>query len=179
MALPSFFAPGAFFRFDKSVHFSYDVIYCIRRRDAIKAATQQRMAQMKDKMARRDAWETGKGGSKPGYFHALRVNWERMGYPAWLYFGAIATAAVVMIMPVVLLVAFADRLGSGGPFCCCSIWRPWSLSTQRSSIPGRWPACASSWGTRPSSWSIRRRKRRSSSAGSVKSADRSGECGAE
>ena len=111
MALPSFFAPGAFFRFDKSVHFSYDVIYCIRRRDAIKAATQQRMAQMKDKMARRDAWETGKGGSKPGYFHALRVNGERMGYPAWLYFGAIATAAVVMIMPVVLLVAFADRLG--------------------------------------------------------------------
>lgn len=66
---------------------------------------------MKKNRARRDAWESGNGEIKPGYFHALRVNWERMGYPAWLYFGAISAAAVVMIMPVVLLVAFADKLG--------------------------------------------------------------------
>ena len=46
-----------------------------------------------------------------GVLHNLLVRWRRMGYPAWLYFGAISGCAVVMIMPVVLLVTFADRLG--------------------------------------------------------------------
>lgn|GEM_PF-6736826 len=46
-----------------------------------------------------------------GYLPALRARWNRTGYPAWLFFGAICVAAVAMAMPVVLLVAYADRLG--------------------------------------------------------------------
>ena len=55
---------------------------------------------------------TARGAVRRGCLHALWVRWNRMGYPAGLFFGTLAAAAVVMIVPVVLLVAFADKLGA-------------------------------------------------------------------
>lgn len=66
---------------------------------------------MKKNRARRDAWETGSGEIKPGYFHALHVRWNRMGYPAWLFLLALCIVPVLMIMPGFLLVLYADKLG--------------------------------------------------------------------
>lgn len=45
------------------------------------------------------------------YLLALRARWNRTGYPAWLFFGSLSAAGVVMILPAVLLVAYANRLG--------------------------------------------------------------------
>lgn len=58
-----------------------------------------------------DAWMGASSGDRPGRLHTLLISWRRMGFPAWLCFGIITVCAVAMIMPVVLLVAFADKLG--------------------------------------------------------------------